>query len=1075
MGAGKKRRSAVASLGVLIVAVAAGSLSAPASSASKGPVVGGDQQAYRGASAPSSSPNVAYKQFYLTGTPEDQLNKISGAPSASFSTTKPTGEVPATQLAHGAGDADAQSAHNDPFTMFWSGPFSGNLDTEIRVSFYLTSVAQPFAAILAVPGEVTFWADPKEDGTATRIGRKQVQLASGPAPTLNEETIAVKGNVTRALVVQIRSVFDDTDVDAHYGSATFPSGFGIPLAPLPKKAKVTLPESVPVPYNGEKLALSTTDIGTEAGEPTIGVAKDGTAFMAAGKFPFADVVIAQAGLHPDIRRSTDGGRTWKSVQPKLPDGTNDPPFNVDPYVYVDPATNRVFSADLYGACSYLNYSDDKGETWTANPIACGMPGNDHQTIAAGPPPDGMTTDGYPNVVYYCVNQVVDSTCARSTDGGDSFVPTLQPAFFSFDPEAGGLCGGLHGHIIVDRDGRLFVPKGHCNQPWIGISEDGGDSWERVRISEDISMQGIQASVAADDAGNLYYVWWDNEEALPWLSHSTDHGKTWSTPLMIGPPGIKDVNWPTIDAGSKGRIAITFPGTTQVAPEPPEADPTDPFDLLLGPVTQDFRPWNYYVVVSTNALAADPLFLSATANPLSDPIHRGPCNGPGTSRCAGMFDFLDVDIAPNGEVWAAAVDTCLSGKNADGIDCVKKKGPSDETDTSAGATGMLGVATRQVGGPTLRRIRFRDSWDHRTGCRWGSRIHRWSGGGRRERRERAERPAADHGRGFARRSLPCDRCVRRRASATCDAELGSRELTSLLVLGLRQLRGILLAGDQCFDRAAPRALALRLDERPVRPVGQEKLRFVSLVLGVKHLDLLAFGELGPDLDRRLVLDERADDGHLPAFLRRGHDRALRRDQALHLTVDRLGRCARREGRGRRIRGIVRRAGSGDRREQDGGTEDASQSRLATKSTVRFASKNGTATNSVAPCAKTSSICARTDDSLPMIATSAGPCALAVEHRAVGRQLAVDRRRRVAAARARRLSSSVTATGSATTTRGDGRPASSAACVMRGHDVRTDRLRSGHPRDRPVGERAGELEHLRAERGDEHRRRGDVARP
>jgi len=71
---------------------------------------------------------------------------------------------------------------------------------------------------------------------------------------------------------------------------------------------------------------------------------------------------------------------------------------------------------------------------------------------------------------------------------------------------------------------------------------------------------------------------------------------------IAPPGVHEVNFPTIDVGDPGKIAITFPGTTSTLGHK---------DLT--------RTWNSYVVVSTNALAANPLFLSNTANPKNDPV------------------------------------------------------------------------------------------------------------------------------------------------------------------------------------------------------------------------------------------------------------------------------------------------------------------------------------------------------------------------------------------------------------------------------------------------------------------------
>jgi hypothetical protein len=135
--------------------------------------------------------------------------------------------------------------------------------------------------------------------------------------------------------------------------------------------------------------------------------------------------------------------------------------------------------------------------------------------------------------------------------------------------------------------------------------------------------------------------------------------------------MRAVNFPTIDASNPGHVAISFPGTMD--PDSAKAS----------------RPWNYYVAVSDNALADQPIFHSATANSLKDPVHRGVC----LNRCAGMFDFLDVVIAPSGQTWATEVDTCTKGCiTADGRTLSKSQAASD----------AQGVAVRQLAGPGLRR-------------------------------------------------------------------------------------------------------------------------------------------------------------------------------------------------------------------------------------------------------------------------------------------------------------------------------------------------------------------------------------
>jgi hypothetical protein len=416
------------------------------------------------------------------------------------------------------------------------------------------------------------------------------------------------------------------------------------------------------------LVLSATPIGHSAFEPTMGVTKKGNAFIVAGAFDTPGGALGSTSIYA----SYDGNKTWKNITPTVV-GQKVPPTTLDPYMYVDPETNRIFSDDLLVGCSFLQWSDDEGKTWShGNPTACEAPVDDHQTLVAGNPPAGIPTVGYPNVLYYCVNKVADVQCARSLDGGMTFGASGAPAFaepVKTQPEdgssaqTGAVCGSLHGHIITDPAGRLFLPKGHCGEPWLAVSEDGGLTWSRTKVSR-VSAAGIQTSVASDTAGNLYYVWWSAKNFLPYMAVSRDHGKTFGPSMLIAPPGVQAVNFPSIDAGSPGHVTVTFPGSTE------EKSPT--------------RPWNSYVAVSTNALAPLPTFHSATANKVSDPVHRGACS----SRCGNMFDFLDVVLGPNGAAWATVVDTCTSVK------CVG--------DAGGKADDARGIVVRQIAGPGIGR-------------------------------------------------------------------------------------------------------------------------------------------------------------------------------------------------------------------------------------------------------------------------------------------------------------------------------------------------------------------------------------
>ncbi|MGH2735465.1 MAG: hypothetical protein ACRDKZ_07795 [Actinomycetota bacterium] len=406
------------------------------------------------------------------------------------------------------------------------------------------------------------------------------------------------------------------------------------------------------------------ETGLPSAEPTIGVDRSGDVYT----------VAFQSNTRIDVLRSSDQGRKWKVISPQF-GSRNAQLLSFDPYVYLDDRTDRLFTIDLTVACSYLSYTDDDGKSWTTNPLACGVPVNDHQTLFAGPPVDSPTV-GYRNIVYYCFNDVLSSTCTKSLDGGITFSPTGAPAYPGFDPAAGNdLCGGLHGHGYVDRRGWVFIPKGHCGQPWLSISKDEGRSWTRVQVARN-GVAHHEASVGVDRAGNIYYLW-VAADRLPYLSVSKNNGKSWTKPVMVGAPRVNETNLPSLAVGRRGAVAVAYYGTTNGpgAPFKNEVE-CDAITSCPDPKAYDKSTWNAYVTVSNRALSRSPLLYSTTVNDPGQPLIKGTC-GPG--RCKAAYDFIDVVIDRRGTAWTAIVDGCLG--------------------QTCGSS--LGVVGHIVGGPRLR--------------------------------------------------------------------------------------------------------------------------------------------------------------------------------------------------------------------------------------------------------------------------------------------------------------------------------------------------------------------------------------
>ncbi len=246
-------------------------------------------------------------------------------------------------------------------------------------------------------------------------------------------------------------------------------------------------EEVPSPTGAPDARLQ--KLGVDTAEPTLGLTKDGDVFFSA----------YQSTTRVEVMRSQDGGFNWEVVSPQFTEGRNAQLISLDPYVWVDERTSRVFTIDLTVACSYLSFTDDLEVGWTTNPIACGRPVNDHQTLFGGPPVTSSPI-GYENLMYYCWNDVATSSCSKSLDGGLTFAPTGSPAFHPADDaqtDCHPIHGGLHGHGVVGDDGTFYLPKKHCTHPWVGISKDEGQTWSHFKVSKRAAVEGPDPSVDVD--------------------------------------------------------------------------------------------------------------------------------------------------------------------------------------------------------------------------------------------------------------------------------------------------------------------------------------------------------------------------------------------------------------------------------------------------------------------------------------------------------------------------------------------------------------------------------------------------
>ena len=229
----------------------------------------------------------------------------------------------------------------------------------------------------------------------------------------------------------------------------------------------------------------------------------------------SNVVYSAAGA---IRKSTDGGRIWKTVfAPKQRGG-----FTRITIAPTRPESIYTITHDVHDGATTIYKSTDAGRTWQATGGGSSLPPS-----CCGDSMDALVVDpGNPQALYAAVGQTVLVT----TDGGATW-----------EPMANGLPGNAVTSLAADprRPGTLYasvdIPHstktkaGYVEKPTGGIymTTDGGQNWSEVFAGFGVDK------VAVDPArpSTIYAAGWagrDPTHANEFrLLRSTDGAHTWT--------------------------------------------------------------------------------------------------------------------------------------------------------------------------------------------------------------------------------------------------------------------------------------------------------------------------------------------------------------------------------------------------------------------------------------------------------------------------------------------------------------------------------------------------------------------
>jgi hypothetical protein len=410
----------------------------------------------------------------------------------------------------------------------------------------------------------------------------------------------------------------------------------------------------------------------DAGEPSIGSNwKTGSVFFQSSlqtmRVKFDDTVSPTRA-------------TWEDVSALTTSLTS-----LDPILYTDSRTGRVFSSQLAGVTSLTAYSDDDGATWTPSQGA-GVPASvDHQTLGGGPFAAPLTRDGslpllYQNAVYYCSQDVgYDASCAVSLDGGQTFGPAVRIYTF-LDCEA-----GLHGHVKVAPDGTAYVPTKACGgQQSVVVSENNGLTWS-IRKVPGSSAGETDPSVGVGADGTVYFAY-SNGDGSARAAVSHDRGQTWTNARDIGASaGVLSSVFPSAVAGDANRASVFFLGSSTAGTGSTGGDPGGFVGAWYTYIATTYDGGNTWTLVN------------ATPN---DPVQRGPVCLQGTLGCSGntrnLLDFNDLTVDKTGRVLAALADGCVTDACKSGVD-KNNDGRLDGNDNDGGAVATI---IRQASGKGL---------------------------------------------------------------------------------------------------------------------------------------------------------------------------------------------------------------------------------------------------------------------------------------------------------------------------------------------------------------------------------------
>lgn len=300
-------------------------------------------------------------------------------------------------------------------------------------------------------------------------------------------------------------------------------------------------------------------------DPSVGFDRNGVAYVMYGAFPRP--TTGESGVY--IARSTDNGETWQAHIPVIEhrgEMTSDSAFEDKYYIEIDlspvsPYVDWMYTpwkrvTDRDSATEIVfSRSTDGGDTWSV-PVGISprRPGTStHITFGQSFP---LVKTGPEGEIYAVWNDGPARSIGfnRSTDGGSTWsTPTYPVSGYEYL--------GTDRYLTVTRAVIDTIDQGGSNERY--DTTEVVDTTDRYHVLKETFRAETYPTITVDNTegprrGTIYLCWSADRNPNVYFSRSTDHGDTWSTPVIVHSVLDNDQWWPWISLDeTNGDIAVMY--------------------------------------------------------------------------------------------------------------------------------------------------------------------------------------------------------------------------------------------------------------------------------------------------------------------------------------------------------------------------------------------------------------------------------------------------------------------------------------------------------------------------------------